>query len=150
VKYKYKLRRKKQKQKSSRPNKSKWYPFKSKLEYDFNELIKKGGKQANYEKERIPFVKSTHYLPDFEIAKNVFIETKGYFSSSNRTNLLEFLTQHPDMTVLMVFGNSQNRLNSKSKITYAQWCDKHGVEWWDIRDGLPYHFWKKYADNKSI
>lgn len=105
-------------------------------------MMRKAGVQAGYEVDRIEFTTTTHYLPDWKLRKNFYIETKGYFSSSNRSRLLDFKRQHPEITVCLVFQNAQNKLYAKSKTTYAQWCDKHDFPWADIDDGLPIHWWE--------
>jgi hypothetical protein len=104
--------------------------------------MKKAGKKAKYEADRIKFVKEAHYVPDWKIREGLYVETKGYFSPSNRANLLAFREQHPNITVCLVFQNSSNKLNSKSKTTYGEWCDKHDIRWWDIRKGLPKWLWE--------
>jgi len=36
-----------------------------------------------------------------------------------------------ELDIRFVFSNSRNKLNKKSKTTYADWCDKHGFKWAD-------------------
>lgn len=36
-----------------------------------------------------------------------------------------------------MFERSNNKLNKASKTTYAEWAEKYGFEWADIRDGIP-------------
>lgn len=103
--------------------------YKSGLEARFAELLKKINIQAEYEATRFKFVKVGHYTPDWKISDNLYIETKGYFSPSNRGNLLSFKEQHPEVEIFLVFSAPHNKLNSKSKTTYAEWADKHGFRW---------------------
>jgi len=37
--------------------------------------------------------------------------------------------QWPKMDIRFVFQNANNKLNKRSKTTYAQWADKHGFPW---------------------
>lgn len=83
-----------------------------------------------------------HYLPDWEITPTLYVETKGYFSPRNRGDLLSFREQHPEVEIFLVFAEPRNRLTSKSKTTYAEWCDKHGFKWSSI-DKFPTHLWNK-------
>lgn len=106
-------------------------------------MIQQKGLQAQYEADRLPFVRSSHYVPDWKIRKDVYIETKGYFSPSNRANMLSFREQHPGIRIYFVFGNASNRLNSKSNTTYAEWCNKHGFKFTDIKKGVPLDWWKE-------
>lgn len=119
--------------------------YKSKLEADFAALCFKHGVGFKYESSKFPYVRPSHYNPDWEIAKDVFIETKGYLAPSNRANLIAFKEQYPHVKILLLFGNAQNKLNARSKTTYAEWAEKHGFEWADFRDGLPLHWWKRYS-----
>ena len=127
--------------KSKSKKKNKWYPYKSKLEQDFAKLMQASGKKVQYEADRIKFIKESHYVPDWKIRKNVYIETKGYMAPSNRTGLLTFREQHPHITILLCFQNSKNRLNSRSKITYAEWAEKNNFKWCDFRHGIPEEWW---------
>jgi hypothetical protein len=89
-------------------------------------------------------------VPDWKIAPNVYIETKGYLAPSNRANILSFKEQHPDIRVLLLFANADNKLNAKSQTSYGEWATKNGVEWADIRKGLPVHWWIKYAEVTNL
>lgn len=122
--------------------------YKSGLELWFATLAKKEGMVAEYEAESFAYVRPSHYNPDWKIAPNVFIETKGYFPRAQRANLLAFKEQYPKVRILLLFGNAQNKLSAKAKTTYAQWADKHGFEWADVKSGLPFRWWKKYAVKK--
>ena len=119
--------------------------YKSRLELLFATLAFRQGLPFEYEPERFPYVRPSHYIPDWRIAKNVYIETKGYLAPSNRQNLIAFKEQNPKIRILLLFANAENKLNARSKTTYAQWAEKHEFEWFDIRKGLPTHWWEKYA-----
>lgn len=106
--------------------------FKSLLERDFAKLLKKQKVQFKYEEDRIPFVRQSSYTPDWKIGEKTYLETKGEFTSSQRSNLLSFLEQHPDIKIIMVFAQAKNKLNKKSKMTYAEWCSRHGIEFIDL------------------
>lgn len=116
--------------------------FKSGLEATFARMIVQAGLSADYEPDRFRVVVQSHYTPDWKISKNVYIETKGYFSPSNRSKLLSFKEQYPDIKIHLVFGESRNKLNKNSKTTYGQWATAHGFLWCDIRDGIPKEWWK--------
>lgn len=120
--------------------------YKSRLELFFATLCFKAGLGFEYEANRIPYTRLAHYVPDWKIAPNVYIETKGYLAPANRSNILSFKEQHPDIRVLLLFANADNKLNAKSQTSYGEWATKNGVEWADIRKGLPTHWWTKYAE----
>lgn len=116
--------------------------FKSGLERRFAELLLRNGVSAEYEVDRIPFIRQAHYTPDWKVSNNLYVETKGYFSPRNRGDLLSFREQHPDIEIFLVFSAPQNKLTSKSKTTYAEWADRHGFRWSSI-DKFPLHLFKK-------
>lgn len=72
--------------------------------------------------------KLARYTPDFRIGKNLYIETKGRFTSSNRTSTLDFLKSHPDFDLRFLFG-ADNYLTSNRGDRYSDWCDKHGIKY---------------------
>ena len=116
--------------------------FKSGLERRFAELLLKNGVTAEYEADRLPFVRTAHYTPDWKVSDNLYIETKGYFSPRNRGDLLSFREQHPEIEIFLLFAEANNRLSSKSKTTYGEWADRHGFRWSTI-DKFPLHIFKK-------
>lgn len=115
--------------------------FKSKLEQKFAQMMQLKGLKFEYEPDRISYVRRSHYVPDWRIRKDVYIETKGYLSPSNRANILSFREQHPHVRVYFLFGCAKNKLNPKSETTYGDWCDRHGFKWADIRQGVPTEWW---------
>lgn len=123
--------------------------YKSRLELLFATLCFKNGLGFEYEAEKFKYIRPAHYTPDWKIADRplkVFIETKGYLAPSDRSKLLAFKEQYPNIIILLVFANADNRLNSKSKTTYGEWAEKNGFEWHDIRKGLPIHWWERYGN----
>lgn len=127
------------------------YPYKSHLEAKFAALIRKAGLAADYEPDRLEFITKSHYVPDWKIAENTYIETKGYLSSSNRSRLIDFKKQYPHITVCLVFQASQNKIYKNSKTTYAQWAERHGFEWSDIKDGVKPEWWDlDFHKNKKM
>ena len=123
-----------------RRSKSKKVVYKSGLERRFAELLFKNGVQAVYEARRFEFVRVAHYSPDWEINPTLYIETKGYFSPRNRGDLLSFREQHPGVEIFLVFAQPHNRLTSKSKTTYAEWCDRHKFRYCHINK-FPKFLW---------
>jgi hypothetical protein len=126
------------KKKNREPVKEKPRPARrSFLEDRFESLAAEANLDVDYEPERFPYVIRSHYLPDWRIAPNVFVETKGYFSAKNRSDLLSFREQYPEVKILLMFERAGNKLNKASNTTYAAWAEKYGFEWADVRDGIP-------------
>lgn len=103
--------------------------YKSKLESTFAKTFK-----LPYEQDKINYTIEHTYNPDWTVSENVFLETKGIFDFEDRRKTLAVKKQHPNITVALVFQNSKAKIYKGSKTTYAEWCDKHKVIWFDIKD----------------
>ena len=67
------------------------------------------------------------YCPDFWVPRHsTVIESKGKFTSENRTKMLDVIAAHPDINVRMWFMYN-NKLHKKSTVRYSDWCEKHRV-----------------------
>jgi len=78
----------------------------------------------------VPEIKRT-YLPDFKLADNVYVETKGKLDIDDRKKLILFTQQYPDIRLILVFMNANNKLRKNSKTTYGDWATKQDIEWYD-------------------
>lgn len=108
--------------------------YRSVFELRVNTWMKEEGLDIPYEPEKIAYVvpASNHkYTPDWKVG-NVVFEGKGYFPPAERKKLLHIIESNPDITVRMVFQNAQTKINKRSKTSYADWCDKHNIEWVDF------------------
>lgn len=120
--------------------------FKSKFENLIWNTLKDKGVQVEYEPDKLRYTipSSDHnYLPDFKLRDNVYIETKGIFSYEDRVKMLLIKEQHPDKTIYICFMNAKNPIRKGSKVTYADWCEKHGFEYCHAPGGIPNHWLKK-------
>lgn len=106
--------------------------YKSLLERDFAVTLTKANIVFEYEADKIPYVRPSSYTPDWKISKNTYLETKGEFSPSQRSNLLSFLEQHPEIEIIMIFAQANNTLNKKSKMTYGEWCKRHKIKFHNL------------------
>lgn len=103
---------------------------------NFEELVATSLKLKEYETDRIKYIKpaSKHtYTPDFKLKDNVYFETKGRFTASDRKKHLLLKEQHPELTIVLVFQNAYNTLTRRSSTTYADWATKNGILWFDWR-----------------
>lgn len=106
--------------------------FRSGLEFNVAKQLEDLGVTYEYEQTKVTYQrKPSTYLVDFELHNGIIIETKGRFTSSDRAKHLLIKKQHPELDIRFVFSNSRNKLNKKSKTTYADWCEKHGFKWAD-------------------
>lgn len=69
------------------------------------------------------------YKVDFRLPDGTLIETKGRFVNEDRQKHKLIKQQHPDLPIVIVFQNPNQRISKASKTTYAKWCDTHGIRW---------------------
>ena len=126
------------KKKVTKKNNSKWvakkYGFKSGLEENISNQISSKGIVVEYETEQVEYIipaSSHNYHPDFKLPNGIRVETKGRFVLADRKKHLLVKEQHPELDIRFVFSNSKNKINKKSKTTYADWCDKNGFKYAD-------------------
>lgn len=113
------------------------HKYKSKFE---EEVANYYGKNVLYEPEVLTYLQpeiKKKYSPDFITTNKIYLETKGYWSLEDRKRHIWIREQHPDKRIIMIFQNSNNTLTKKSKITYADWCDKHNIEYYCWRTNKP-------------
>ena len=103
--------------------------FRSKLEKKIADLLTKLGISYEYESNKIPYTIQHHYIPDFVLSNNIYLETKGYWDPKDRRKVLAVKRDNPDLDLRMVFQAPYNKISKKSKTTYAQWCEKHDIPW---------------------
>ena len=103
--------------------------FRSKLEERVADLLTNLGVTYEYESTNIHYVIQHTYNPDFCLPNSIWLETKGYWDAKDRKKVLEVIKQNPLIDLRMVFQAPYNTISKKSKTTYAQWCEKHGIKW---------------------
>ena len=126
------------KKKVTKKNNPKWvakkYGFKSGLEENISKQIEDRGIEVQYESEKVAYTipASEHtYNPDFKLPNGIRVETKGRFVLADRKKHLLVKEQNPNLDIRFVFTNSKNKINKKSKTTYADWCEKNGFKYAD-------------------
>lgn len=106
--------------------------FKSRWERTIATELERYKTPIQYEVDVLPYTipESNHkYKPDFKISDTLYIEAKGIFDQKDRDKILLIKEQHPDIKICMAFMNAKGKIYKRSKTTYADWCEKHGIEW---------------------
>jgi Phage endonuclease I len=109
--------------------------FRSGLEKSFAEVLDLHSIPYKYEKTKLKYIvpeKEHSYTVDFDI-KKLHIETKGRLTSFDRKKMLHVKESNPDLTIVFVFDNSNKKINKNSPTTYADWCNKNGFHYFDIK-----------------
>lgn len=115
--------------------------FRSKFEKNvFNEC--KGKIEYEPKDARLNYNRPSKYLPDFRLPNGILIETKGRFTSTDRSKMLRVKEQNPHVDIRFVFQRANNRLTkAKNSKTYWQWCEQHGFQW--SQTSIPESWWKE-------
>jgi predicted nuclease of restriction endonuclease-like RecB superfamily len=77
-----------------------------------------------YESEKIPYILSGHYIPDFVVKTRtgkLFIECKGYLRPEHKRKMVAVKKQHPELDIRIIFYGLNKR--------YIKWADKTGFRW---------------------
>jgi predicted nuclease of restriction endonuclease-like RecB superfamily len=131
------------------PHEQKPRKYKSKFEKTVGDFL---GTRASYEPDKLKFIqpsKQRLYIPDFKIGESTYIESKGKWTSEDRQKHVWIKEQHPEKRIILLFQNSKVRLSKVSKTTYGDWATKHGLEWYDWKQGLPEELIRIINDNQS-
>lgn len=107
--------------------------YRSGLEDRVGEQLKSLGVEAEYEtvkiKYRLDELKT--YTPDWKLPNGIIVETKGRFVAQDRKKHLLVKKQHPEYDIRFVFQNSAGKINTGSKTSYADWCNRNGFKYAD-------------------
>ena len=100
--------------------------FEEKLAYELKELAS----GAAYEAEKLPYIITGNYVPDWTLPNNVIIEAKGVLDYAAKRKLLAVKKAHPHRTICIIFQRASNKFNKKSA-TYGEWASRNGFLWSD-------------------
>jgi hypothetical protein len=111
--------------------------FKSKLEERVWARLKEEFPLTKYEPDKFPYIQpeiGRTYTPDFKTGRRkIYLEAKGKLDLETRKKMLWFRDSNPDIRVIFLFQNADNKLTKKSKTTYGDWATANGFEWLDYR-----------------
>lgn len=104
--------------------------FRSMYEEKFAEILNENKIDFEYEKEKINYEMHLFrkYTTDFKVG-DYYFETKGRFTASDRQKHKAIKICNPDLKIVLVFQQENNKLNKKSNTRYCDWCDKNGILW---------------------
>lgn len=93
--------------------------------------LERNGIKFGYETVKIEYRKLSTYTPDFILPNGIIVETKGLWTSEDRTKHLLIRAQHPELDVRLCFMNASNKIRKGSKTTYAKYCEQKGIKYCD-------------------
>lgn len=96
----------------------------NKFETKIYRQLTKAGVRFKYESDKIPYIISGHYIPDFVICTpngKIFVETKGYFRPEHKRKMIAVKRLNPniDLRILFYAPNKQ----------YIKWAEKNGFKY---------------------
>lgn len=114
--------------------------YRSGLEHVISKRLTDKEITFGYEDTKIPYVvpaKEHKYTPDFTMKPNVYLETKGIWTAEDRKKHLLIKEQHPEVKILLIFGNPNNKISRGSKTSYADFCIKNDLPYIGVDDEIP-------------
>lgn len=108
------------------------YGFRSGLEEKVAKYLTSKGVGFSFETLKVPYVKpeTKHtYTPDFILDNGIIIETKGRWLLDDRKKHLLIRKQHPHLDIRILFQNANAKISKGSKTSYANFCEKHGIQY---------------------
>jgi len=108
---------------------SKKSKYRSKFERATAEFLRTQLVAFLYEPTRVAYTKTHFYTPDFYLTKKgIFIETKGRFTSSDRTKMEQVIEEHPELDIRLCFMRD-NYLYKGSNTKYSDWCEARMIRY---------------------
>lgn len=102
------------------------------LEKKIHTKVKRGVSKRvaiGIESHDIPYTLVKNYIPDlvlcFPDGRILYIEVKGWLRPEDRAKMIAVKRCNPQLDIRFIFA-SDNKLHSKAKSRYSDWCNKHG------------------------
>lgn len=86
--------------------------------------LKKSKVLFSYESERIPYLLSGHYIPDFILSTpngKVYIETKGYLRPEHKRKMVAVKKLNPSLDIRILFYSKREK--------DIKWAERQGFQW---------------------
>lgn len=86
--------------------------------------LQKLGLRPKYEAERLAYVYSGHYTPDFVVHTKsgiIYLETKGYFRPEHKRVMAATKRTNPNLDIRIIFYSK--------KLKDIKWAQKNGFLW---------------------
>ena len=108
------------------------YGYRSGFEHRISEQLEQQNIDPQYETTVVKYTvpaRDSKYTVDFTLPNGILVETKGRWMPDDRKKHLLVKEQHPELDIRIVFQSAKSKLRKGSKTTYADYCDKHGIQW---------------------
>ena len=97
------------------------YGFRSGLEERIASELQTESVEFEFEETKLEYTKpqKVHTYTYFSPKQQIFIETKGLFTSADEKKMRLVKEQHPDLDIRFIFNYSKSCISKKSKTTYG-------------------------------
>jgi hypothetical protein len=106
--------------------------YRSGFEHKVSEQLTERKIKFGYEDTVIEYTipeRKSKYTVDFTLPNGILVETKGRWVAADRKKHLLIKKQQPELDIRLVFQSAKSKISKGSKTTYADYCDKHGIQW---------------------
>ena len=106
--------------------------YRSGFEHKVSEQLTEQKIKFGYEDTVIEYTipeRKSKYTVDFTLPNGILVETKGRWVAADRKKHLLIKKQQPELDIRLVFQSAKSKISKGSKTTYADYCDKHGIQW---------------------
>lgn len=97
--------------------------------------LDQAGVEVLHETQRLEYVVTHKYIPDFELPNGILVEVKGYTegwaSGKDRQKMLRVREAYPDVDLRIVWSSprfASGRIRAGSKTTNDEWAQAHGFK----------------------
>ena len=108
------------------------YGYRSGFEHKISEQLEELNIDPKYEQTVIKYTvpeRQSKYTVDFTLPNGILVETKGRWTTEDRKKHLLVKEQYPELDVRILFQSPKTKIRKGSKTSYADFCDKHGIQW---------------------
>ena len=106
--------------------------YRSGFEHKVSEQLTEQKIKFGYEDTVIEYTipeRKSKYTVDFTLPNGILVETKGRWVAADRKKHLLIKKQQPELDIRLVFQSAKSKISKGSETTYADYCDKHGIQW---------------------
>ena len=108
------------------------YGYRSGFEHKISEQLEELNIDPRYEQTVVKYTvpeRQSKYTVDFTLPNGILVETKGRWTTEDRKKHLLVKEQHPELDIRILFQSPKTKIRKGSKTSYADFCDKHGIQW---------------------
>tara|TARA_R110000824_G_scaffold145307_1_gene313565 strand:+ start:64 stop:498 length:435 start_codon:yes stop_codon:yes gene_type:complete len=107
------------------------------------------GEGYTFEPERMPYIISRKYVPDF-VKGDIVIECKGFFRAGDTLKYKSIRDCYPNKEFIFVLSNPEKKVRKGSKLNMGQWCFKEGFAFFTVKQTANLKRYLKLSDGDKL